>query len=206
MSLIDLYSRISVSRLKFKKGTWQLQLPLQLFLLLSVCVNCVHSQSFSRYDKHVAIIQSWVGQTETKGNNRSPLIDSMNRYVGSGYGNPYCAATVCYGLYKSGKPVFKTALARNLRNKDTFTSFDVIMGNKKILRGDILIWQKGETVNGHTETATENWNGVKGKTVGGNTSSSDKGSQSDGGGFWNRTRKIEPTSYFRIKWITPIRK
>ena len=165
----------------------------------------MRSQSFLHYDKHVAVIEKWIGQREVKPN-RSPLIDSMNRYCKSAYGNPYCAATQCYGLMLSGKPIFKTALAYNLRNKDTFSALEVILGKKKIYRGDLLIWQKGETISGHAASAYSDWNSTKGETIEGNTSSGVKGSQSDGDGFWKRTRSIDPTSYFRIKWITPIRK
>lgn len=164
-----------------------------------------HFQSFSHYDKHVDVIKQWVGQVEIKPN-RSPLIDTINRYVGNPLGAQYCGATVCYSLYLSGKPIFKTGLARNLRNKDTFTAFDVIMGNREICKGDVLVWQKGETIFGHTEVADTNWTGVKGSSIGGNTSPGKKGSQSNGGGFWRKPQKIDPTSYFRIKWITPIRK
>ena len=142
-----------------------------------------------------------MGQKESKGANRSPLIDSMNRYVGSGYGNPYCAAAVSYSI-RPNLP--KSGLARNLRTKDTFSAFDVIQGKRKIKAGYILIWQKGETISGHAGLANKDWNGTKGETIEGNTSAGNSGSQSNGDGFFKRQRSIQPTSYFRIKWITPI--
>lgn len=167
--------------------------------------NCALSQSFSRYDKHVAIIEQWLGQTENKGENRSRLIDSMNRYVSNPLGAPYCAAAVCLALKLSGKPIFKTGLAQNLRNKDTFSAWDVFIGKRQVMKGDLLIWQKGATVFGHAATASKNWNSISGETYEGNTSSGENGSQSNGDGFWRKFRQISPTSYFRIKWITPIR-
>lgn len=202
---INTCSQISALESKSKRGIWQLRLLSLVFLCLPGFVSCVHSQSFLHYDKHISVIEKWIGQRETNGKNRSPLIDSMNRYCKSAYGNPYCAACQCYGLYLSGKPIFKTALAYNLKNKDTFSALEVILGRKKIYRGDLLIWQKGETINGHAASAYNDWYNTKGETIEGNTSSGIKGSQSDGDGFWKRTRSIDPTSYFRIKWITPIR-
>lgn len=143
-------------------------------------------------------------QTEVNGPNRSPLIDSMCKYVKTALGSSYCAATVCYSQYLSGKPGFKTALARNLRDKGTFPAMDVITGKRQIKRGNVIIWQDGDTVFGHAATAREDWVGTKGKTYEGNTSPGTKGSQSNGGGFYPRDRTIEPYAYKRIKWITPI--
>ncbi len=205
MLLTDGYFRALILCRKSRRGIWRLHYVFVLFLLLSVPQNYALSQSFSRYDKHVAIIERWLGQTEDKGANRSKLIDSMNRYVGNPYGSPYCAATPCFALKISGNAVFKTGLARNLRNKDTFTAWDVITGKRQIMKGDLLVWQKGETINGHAAVASENWNDASGETYEGNTSSGENGSQSNGNGFWARFRSISPTSYFRIKWITPLR-
>lgn len=155
--------------------------------------------------KRLAVLKGWMYRVETNGPNRSPLIDSMNRYVGSPLGSSYCAATVCYSEYKAtGKSTFKTGLARNLRNKKTFGAWDVLTGKRQIKAGDIIVWQNGETVFGHAATAREDWNGWKGKTYEGNTSQGTKGSQSNGGGFYPREREISQTAYQRIKWITPL--
>ena len=148
-------------------------------------------------------MKSWVGKTETHGANRSPLIDSMNKYVKNPVGSPYCAATVCYSEYQSGKPKHRTGLARNVRDSSTFSSNDVIMGKRKVERGSYVIYQKGETIFGHIETAIKDWKSIEGETIGGNTSPTNKGSQSNGGGFYKRWRKIEPYSYSKIRWITP---
>lgn len=167
-------------------------------LFLLALPNFAHSQCFLHLDR----FKNWIGQTETKGQNRSNLIDSMNRYVGNPLGSPYCAAAVCYSLRPSVK--FKTGLASRLRTKESFTSWEVIVGKRHIKKGYIIIWQKGNTIFGHAGLACEDWDGIKGETFEGNTSPDNKGSQSNGGGFWHRFRTIQPTSYFRIKYITPI--
>ncbi len=125
----------------------------------------------------------------------------MNRYVGSPLGSPYCAAAVSYSI-RPNSP--KSGLARSLRTKNTFTALDVIQGKRQIKEGYILIWQKGETISGHAGLADKDWIRTKGATVEGNTSAGNKGSQSNGDGFFYRQRRIEPTNYFRIKYITPI--
>ncbi len=205
MLLTDGYFRALILCRKSRRGIWRLHYVFVLFWLLSVPQNCALSQSFSHYDKHITIFEQWLGQTETRGANRSGLIDSMNRYVAYPLGSPYCAAAVCLALKLSGKPIFKSGLAQNLRNSDSFSAWDVFTGKRQVLKGDLLIWQKGTTVFGHAATASKNWNGASGETYEGNTSSGEKGSQSNGDGFWHKFRHISPTSYFRIKWITPIR-
>lgn len=162
------------------------------------------SLPYGTLSKRLAILKGWMYQTETNGPNRSPLIDSMNRYVGSAKGSSYCAATVSYSLYLSGNPVLKTGLARNLRNKNTFSAWEVLTGKKQIKAGYIIVWQDGDTMFGHAATAREDWDGWNGKTYEGNTSPGTKGSQSNGGGFYPRDRTIEQYAYKRIKWITPI--
>lgn len=177
---------------------------LALCLLASLCY--AHSPYSSRSStRAVDVFVKWIGQQELRPN-RSPLIDSMNRYVGNPLGSPYCAAAVSYAYYKAGNPFVKSGLARNLRTKYTYSAYDVFVGKAKIYDGDILIWQKGETVNGHAAIAHGDWIGKSGESDEGNTSSGEKGSQSDGDGFWRRRRAISPTSYFRIKWITPCSK
>lgn len=174
---------------------------LRLLLVLCLSVLLLSNLLLSQPSLHLNKFRSWLGQKESKGANRSPLIDSMNRYVGSGYGNPYCAAAVSYSI-RPNLP--KSGLARNLRTKQTFTALDVIQGKRKIKAGYILIWQKGATISGHAGLANKDWNGTKGETIEGNTSAGNSGSQSNGDGFFKRQRAIYPTSYFRIKWITPI--
>lgn len=97
----------------------------------------------------------------------------------------------------------KSGLARKLvTKKQTFTAYDVVMGRQQIKKGDILIWQKGTTIYGHTGFASDDWDGTTGKTIEANTSPGTGGNQSNGDGVYQRKRTIEVYSYFRIKWIT----
>lgn len=211
MLSINGFSQKLISKSKSLKGSIRpllslLPLLVIAFLLLWRITSADSRSSLSEtLDKRLAVLKSWMYQTETNGPNRSPLIDKMNRYVGSPLGSSYCAAAVCYSdSIANGKSRFRTGLARNLRNKETFSAWEVLTGKKQIKKGYVIIWQNGQTVFGHAATASEDWNGWKGKTYEGNTSPGEKGSQSNGGGFYPRVREISQTSYQRIKWITPL--
>ena len=124
----------------------------------------------------------------------------MNKNVGNPKGASWCAAFVkwCLDLANIKLPQKVTGLARSLRNKNTFSAMDVLNGKKKVKCGYIIIWQKGKTIYGHTGFADSDWDGIKGKTVEGNSSDGKK----EGVRF--QTRMIEPFNYFRIKYFTPV--
>jgi len=149
-------------------------------------------------------MRTLVGEREVKPN-RSPLIDLINRNVGAPLGSPYCAGTVYYSFDNTDTyyPQQKSGLARSWVRKDSYTALDVLRGKYQIKAGDILIWQKNNSTQGHAGLANKDWQGISGETCEANTSSGLKGSQYDGDGIWIKHRKIEPYNYkFRIKWIT----
>ena len=189
------------SKKRYKAILWQLRSRssgIAFSLFLPILLLPCHS-----LDKQLDILRSWIGQTENKGANRSELIDKMNRYVGNPPGTSYCAAAQCYAEYLAGRVQFKTGLARNMRNDKTFSSNDVLFGKRKIKRGYYIIWQKGDTIYGHIEITDKDWAFIEGSSIGANTSPGDKGSQSNGDGIYERWRKIQPSSYSKIRWITP---
>jgi hypothetical protein len=95
-------------------------------------------------------------------------------------------------------PFTGSGLARHFatRNK-TIKATKVIAENMTLPPGTIIVWRRGTTPFGHAGIV-DKWQGKKGTTVEGNTSSGLGGSQHDGDGVWARTRVINPTSYFRI--------
>lgn len=155
--------------------------------------------------KHLAIVARWTGQTEAKPN-RSPLIDSINRYVGNPLGSSYCAATVVYALHLAGAtyPTERTGLASRLITKRSISAKKVLMGVQSIPAGSIIIWRKGETIFGHAGFVVETWQGATGKTWEANTSPGKQGDQRNGDGMYYRTRTIYPLEYFRITHFTPV--
>jgi hypothetical protein len=136
--------------------------------------------------------------------NRSTEIDSMNYNANAPLGASWCASFGYWCLDKASiqYPQKKSPLARSHVNKYSFNAIDVIRGKKQIKAGYGLIWQKGSTIYGHFAFAYEDWNNNQGKTIEGNTSPNNIGSQDNGDGVYIKFRKIEPFNYFRIKWIT----
>jgi hypothetical protein len=133
-----------------------------------------------------------------KTENRSPEIDEWNRYVKNRVGSSYCAAFVSAMIQS---PNLKSGSAIRLIKKNSIKSDDVLKGSI-INSGWIVIWRKGNSINGHAGIVVS-WNKKNGITIEGNTSAG-KGNQSNGNGVFERQRKIEPFNYFRITHFTPV--
>lgn len=153
--------------------------------------------------RHVTIARSFVGITEKTGHNDGPAIERIIRHGGGAKGASYCAYFVSYCLdsAKVKTPTTRSGLARSFLKKNSILARDVLYGKVKIPQGTIIVWQKGETINGHTGFVDQ-WGTVSGTTIEGNTSSGQHGSQANGDGIWQRKRSIEPTNYFRITAFT----
>lgn len=81
-----------------------------------------------------------------------------------------------------------------------FPAQRVLAGVERIRKGDILIFTRAGG-GGHIEIAAQDWKGLEGPSIGGNTSSGRKGSQWNGDGVYVRWRKIVPYATFRIVYI-----
>lgn len=55
-------------------------------------------------DRVIAEASKLIGQQETHGNNRSPVIDKMNRLTGAPMGSPYCASFNAYVYTQANVP------------------------------------------------------------------------------------------------------
>jgi len=136
--------------------------------------------------------------------NSGPEIDHWLRHVGLSPRNPYCAACMTHALdsAKVAWPRIRTGLAMNYRLRGSFKATDVLSGKVVLLPGDLVIWQKGNTIYGHigvVETVVDRRTVI---TIEANTSSGVRGSQRDGDGVYRRRRLIEPYNYFGIKYAT----
>jgi hypothetical protein len=124
-----------------------------------------------------------------------------NRYVRNALGSPYCAAFVGYNIRNCHEPRISSGLARHYYTKApdrlTHTIGEVIRKEYKPKAGDIVVWARGSSIQGHAGFVLHDWKGTSGWTLEANTSAG-KGSQYDGNGVFKRFRKIEPYSYFRI--------
>ncbi len=159
--------------------------------------------SHSQDPKHLVIAKSYVGTVEATGNNDGPKIEYI---IKRGHGAPhssYCAffVTLCIDSAKVKTPIVRSGLARSYKLKTSIPAKDVLIGKTSIPAGSIVIWQRGNTINGHTGFVRK-WYTRWGLTVEGNTSGGNIGSQADGDGIWLKSRSIEPANYFRITSFT----
>ncbi len=171
-------------------------------LLLSAYHNLAQLKT-ANY-KYIDTAFSYVGTTELTGHNDGYNVEKFLKSVGRKKGDSWCAAYVSYCLTAVKHPFkVRSGLARNFVTKQSILSSDVIKKIKKIEPGYLVIWQRGNTINGHVGFVVDV--GEKNiTTIEGNTSSGEKGAQADGDGVYIRKRIIQPYNYFRIKWFTNI--
>ncbi len=147
-----------------------------------------------------------------------------------GTGAPYCAAFASFCLTEAGNvesPATRSAAARHFVDDKQEFRADlcakslslgsaecteevparvVLRGVAPVLPGAMVIWKRKrdpDNTLGHIGFVRE-WEGVKGKTVEGNTSSGVAGNQADGGGVYLRERMLSVGSWFRITHFRPV--
>lgn len=188
---------------------WRL---LCLFLVLSLTVNAQQRKALSRYGYEIPItgynvIDSalqYAGAVEKKDNWGEPFKTFLNS-VGIKAPAPYCAAFGSYILTLNDikNPSQRTAMARRFLSKKAIRAIDVYKGIKKLPEYFIVLWQKGNSWQGHFAFGWD-WDKTKGNTIEGNTSSGQRGSQRNGDGVYMRQREIQLHSNMRITHFVPI--
>lgn len=153
---------------------------------------------------HVDTLLAYEGHTETS-DNSSPHVDRFLASTGLDPGYPWCAAFVSYGLEQSGAsyPDVRSALARDFVTDRSVQARKVLNRGIEIERGYIVVWRRGNTIQGHAG-AVLYWEGGSGSVVEGNTTPQQgSGVDYNGGGVYEKQRTIEPANYFRITDFTP---
>ncbi len=172
-------------------------------VLLSLFSLPTFSENKSSEPKHIQIARQYDGWTETY-ENRGSVADSCNLFVGAPLGSPFCQTFWEWILNKANaKPKWKrTALAQNVKTKDSYSAMAVIQGHRKVKCGDMITYAKGKTIFGHSGCASSNWKNTSGKSIEANTKK--KGMSRVGDGIYEKTVRIEPYNYFRIIRFTPV--
>lgn len=183
----------------------------QLFGKIVLAVGLIIAASIGAaaepvYPKHVEVAKSYKYVREKTGNNDGKEVEMFLRYTGLNKGNPWCAAFVSYCLGKANvkSPLIISASARRFITDQSIPASKVLSGQYKLKGGELVIWQRGNGWQGHIGITIHQIANNKVYTIEGNTSSGEKGSQFDGGGVYERTRMILPTSYFKIIYFTPV--
>ena len=146
----------------------------------------------------LAFAASYLGESETSGDNSSPRIDEIEKYFGM-HGQQYCSMFVEYCLFTTF-PGLKGILPK-MPSSQTFWSWGVNQGftstdTSHMKPGDIVIWQHEQTWTGHVGLVASPVHGDMGfDTIEGNTSPTDKGSQSNGGGIYRKKRYANSAAF-----------
>lgn len=143
-----------------------------------------------------------VGQTETHGANRSPVIDAMNRLTGVPMGSPYCASFNAWCYQEGGAPPGwpKSAWSPDWVRSATWTAAKGGRTPKPADAFGIYFASKGRVA--HTGLI-ETWGEASAVTLEGNTSPSAEfgaASDRDGDGIWRKRRLIRQIHSVR-DWV-----
>ncbi len=175
---------------------------LLLFLLLPL--SSTFSQIRTANLLYLDTAFSYIGVKEATGRNDGYEVEKFLKSVGRKKGDSWCAAFVSYCLTAVNHPFpVRSGLARSFVKKKSLLATSVLQGREQVNTGDLIIWQKGNSISGHIGIVAI-VDDKKYITIEGNTSSGQKGAQADGDGVYLRERTIQPYNYFRIKWFTKI--
>ena len=152
---------------------------------------------------------------ELTGRNDHPDIDRFLGYLGLPKGLSWCAAYVLYSykeaadelrmrqpLPRYGRVARLASVCKSNPLKYRWiTTDEVRFGSVRLQPGDMPMWANGRIrsgdFDGHIGLGLQQLSPVKIRTIEGNTSSGNKGSQREGNGVFIRERAINPGS-FRI--------
>lgn len=179
----------------------------KIILAIAIIIAASISAAAQPEPPHIRIARSYLSVREHPANsNAGKEVEMFLRYTGLGKGNPWCAAYVsfCLGRANVKYPLIVSAAARRFVTDKSIPAAKVLSGQYKLKGGEIVIWQRGNGWAGHVGFVIAQLANDKIRTIEGNTSSGEKGSQFDGGGVYERTRVILPTSYFQIIYFTPV--
>lgn len=150
----------------------------------------------------LSVARPLVGQTETHGSNRSPVIDKMNTLTGVALGSPYCASFNAWCYTQAGAPGkwTKSAWSPDWVKSPTWRSSS---GGTTPKPADTFgIWFSNLGRVAHTGMI-ESWGTSSAVTVEANTSPSAEfggATDRDGDGIW-RKRRLRSQIYSVRNWI-----
>lgn len=179
----------------------------------SIPDDAIPTKTMINYDQeadqspvHLSIALTYKGITEVE-KNTGPEIDRFLENLGLDSGLNYCAAFVSYVLDQADieSPPVRSGVAQHFITDRSIESKQVLRGAVTIPEGDIIVWKRGNSWQGHTGFVVGEWAGASGLTIEANTTPGPLGDQRRGQGIYKRERTIEPANYFRITHFTPVK-
>lgn len=197
---------------------------------IAKCVTC-HTDNFITLQKKLTLqdlvlvnAEKYLYVRELTNNNDAPEIDMFLAYLGLPKGLSWCATYVVYvhkeaadslqiknplPKYARVATLWEMTQENELRYK-TFDAEEVLSGEERLNKADIPIWEsnnikKVKNFNGHTGLVRYQISQDKFATIEGNTTPGDKGNQREGGGVYERERKLAIGSSFQVLGFIRVR-
>lgn len=188
-----------------------------VFANCETCHNKKYApQKLNLQDLVIVNAEKYLYVQELTNNNDAPEIDMFLAYLGLPKHLSWCAAYTIFAYHeaadslhiknplpKLGKvsTLWEFSQENELRYK-TFEAEEVLSGEEKLTKSDIPIWAHGIVKNndfsGHTGLVRYQISKDKFATIEGNTTPGDKGNQREGGGVYERERKLAIGSSFQV--------
>lgn len=157
----------------------------------------------------VSLLKKDIGQRETNGKNRSPLIDAICKHFGLGLGNPYCIGWVLYRSDQYCKAMgFKNPLPKTMSTQEFYRQTPPAYKKPKGLKAkksDVGIQQQyADAARGHAYVLTDDETTIQ-ATIEANTNP--QGSRDGDGVYYNsRTQDGDQSKKYLgavdiAKWI-----
>jgi hypothetical protein len=190
-----------------------------IILLLAVLLEAslVNSQEATLQARVIENSSKYLHVRELRNDNRGPEIDIWLKYLGLPMGQPYCAAFVVWNYHEQGHNLprmgrcsllWQTCRARELTYK-TFDAESVSVGIEKIQPGDGIIWRHGRgtnsNFNGHAGLALTQTGRISFRSREGNTQPGSSGNQREGGGVYDRSRRLDIGTAFEVVGFIRVR-
>ena len=145
----------------------------------------------------IRFVESFVGERETDGENRSSFIDVVNRWTGVPVGSPYCISALLWCIDQYCKENgYQTALTRRASVLGFLHSIPHEFIYEEPEDGDIVCWNFGNGY-GHAGIVIDVIDQESMLTVEFNTSDG-KGINRDGNGCYERTRSRTGSDSFKV--------
>lgn len=188
-----------------------------LLLILLAVVLCSQAHGATLQERMIENSAKYLHVRELHNDNRSPEIDKWLKYLGLPMGQPYCAAFVIYNYHEVGHNMPKIGrcsllLQRCKAMELTYKTFDaeaVLMGIEKLQPGDCVTWRHGRgttsNFNGHEGVVLRQLDRPSFRSREGNAMPSNAGNQREGGGVFDRTRKLNIGSAFEVVGFIRVR-
>lgn len=189
----------------------------RLLLITILLASATWSEAASLQERVIVNSAKYLHVRELHNDNRGPEIDTWLKYLGLPMGQPYCAAFYTWNYHEQGynlprigrcSLLWKACQSNGLRYK-TFDAEDVAMGIEKIMPADGIIWRHGrDTIpnfSGHAGTALVQINRTTFRSREGNTQPGNAGNQREGGGVFDRNRRLDIGSVFAVVGFIRVR-